>query len=68
MECPNCNGQLNRLEDEWPGMGNQAMARCPDCGTVALCSGEVVTRYWLDGQEGGDGCHRSDHTLISEPV
>lgn len=68
MECPNCKfSRMEELTEESRGMGNQALARCPACGTTALISGEVLVQYWPDGQEGGDRC-LSDRTPISTNV
>ena len=46
MDCPLCKTELKTNEELSRGMGNQAFAECPRCGTVVLLSGDRVTQIW----------------------
>lgn len=63
MECPECEMTMEILNELSRGMGNQSFAKCPFCGTVVLCSGEIITQVWTGNvQEGGKKCRHSAHT------
>lgn len=47
MRCPNCGkAELEPNEVLSRGMGNQSFRECPECGTIVLISGDIVTQIW----------------------